>query len=98
MEIKEKPALAAPFRDLDWESLAPWLLDRATAQGRRDGLAGWRSAAPDSPPPGLPQPWPAPPALLLAGLGQCYAAGLRHGQEVRLEQARRRAASWACAG
>ncbi|ONG46703.1 hypothetical protein BKE38_25010 [Pseudoroseomonas deserti] len=82
METKEQPALAAP----DWEALAPWLLDRATAQGRRDGLAGLHDRA-----PALPGPWPAPPALLQAGLGQCYAAGLRHGQDVRLEQARRRA-------
>ena len=71
----------------DWEGLAPWLLDRATARGRRDGLEGRQGQADIA---ALSHPWPEPPALLRAGLGQCYAAGLRHGQEVRLEQARRR--------
>jgi hypothetical protein len=78
---------AAAAGAVDWDAVAPRLLSRASAQGRRDGLAGRGPRAF----PGFPLPWPAPPALLLAGFGQCYAAGLRHGQEVRQEQARRRA-------
>ncbi|MDQ1077545.1 hypothetical protein [Pseudoroseomonas cervicalis] len=75
------------------EAAAEALLRRAVALGRRDGLAGpedrpaWPRAALLRP---LGTAEAAPPLLLLA-LRQCYAAGHRHGSDVRREKARRRA-------
>lgn len=78
------------------EGTAEALLQRAAALGRRDGLAGPGDRAPEL--PGWRQaellrplaPTPVPPLLLLA-LRQCYAAGHRHGSDVRRESRRRRA-------
>ncbi|WBV45554.1 hypothetical protein [Pseudoroseomonas cervicalis] len=79
-----------------WEGTAEALLQRATALGRRDGLAGPADRPAEL--PGWRQaellrrlgPGAVPPLLLLA-LRQCYAAGHRHGSDVRRESRRRRA-------
>jgi hypothetical protein len=76
---------------------------KAAALGRRDGLAG-RSrdfaleemeggvavidTAQKEPMPGAPLDWQHS-RLMLAAVRQCYAAGLHHGGDVRLEKQRR---------
>lgn len=84
---------------------------KAAALGRRDGLAGlsrdfaleeWDGglAVVDTTQrevmPGAPLPWQHS-RLMLAAVRQCYAAGLHHGGDVRLEKQRRGSVSLAAA-
>jgi hypothetical protein len=86
-----------------WPALGEAAMLKAAALGRRDGLAG-RSrdfaleemdggvavidTAQREPMPGAPLAWQHS-RLMLAAVRQCYAAGLHHGGDVRLEKQRR---------
>ncbi|RKK02021.1 hypothetical protein EBE87_16865 [Pseudoroseomonas wenyumeiae] len=88
---------------MPWPAHGEAAMIKAAALGRRDGLAGLRRdfaleeldgglAVVDTIQreimPGAPLPWQHS-RLMLAAVRQCYAAGLHHGGDVRLEKQRR---------